>query len=199
MCWVGAGPGRLGGGAVSDGGYPYRRQASVENPLIGTQPPPLTGNVPAPTPSSHCRTAVTFLSMVTHSTHESLGFANCNPQNTLGDGVFHAHITDGEAEAQGGQRPTYSWSHTCLGTDLSLRPGVLTALLGRAPRSRCRDRGVRGSGSPRGVEAAPDQLGPQRTLGRSWLWRHWTSWTGVWISWRHCRHGTQWGKWPPTR
>lgn len=77
--------------------------------------------------------------------------------------------------------------------------GSLMALLGRAPGSRCRDRGMRGAGFPRGVEAAPDELGPQRTLGRSWLWRHWTSWTGVWISWRHCRHGTQWGKWPPTR
>ncbi|XP_025771666.1 cAMP-specific 3',5'-cyclic phosphodiesterase 4C [Puma concolor] len=33
--WVGAGP-------TSEGGHLYRRQASVENPLFGSQPPPLT-------------------------------------------------------------------------------------------------------------------------------------------------------------
>lgn len=69
---------------------------------------------------------MTFLSMVTHSAHESLGFANCNSQNTLGDGVFHAHITDGEAEAQGGQRPTHgptaAWGQICHSDVGSLRP-----------------------------------------------------------------------------
>lgn len=120
---------------MSEGGHLYRRQASVENPLFGSQPPPPTGNMPAPTPSSHCWTAVNFLSMVTYSAHESLGFANCNPQNTLGDGVFHAHITDREAEAQGGQRPAHGHTAT-WGQIYHSDPGVLNGLIGKGSRAQ---------------------------------------------------------------
>lgn len=34
---------------------------------------------------------------------------------------------------------------------------------------------------------------------RSWLWRPWRSWTGVWISWRRYRPTAQSATWPLTR
>ncbi|XP_045409804.1 cAMP-specific 3',5'-cyclic phosphodiesterase 4C isoform X4 [Lemur catta] len=48
------------------------------------------------------------------------------------------------------------------------------------------------------LHPAASPLHLQRTLGRSWHWRPWTSWTGVWISWRHCRPGIRSERWPPT-
>lgn len=171
--YEGAGPGGLGGGPSGWGGpllsLLYRRQACVCNTPPGSQPPPPTGNVPTPIPSFHCGTAANFLSMVTSPVHESLSCANSKPSS-----------------------PKHPWGWR--------EPGVLSGLIRKSCRVQMQRRGQEGRGVPEsGVGQTPDQLGPQKTLGRSWLWRHWTSWTGVWISWRHCRRGTQWGRWPPTR
>lgn len=76
--------------------------------LLLLPPPPAVG------------TAVNFLAMVTSPDLESLSCAHCNPPNTPGDGVYHAHITDGTGEAHR-KAETWPWSHSHLGIGLQLK------------------------------------------------------------------------------
>lgn len=74
MSWVGAQP--YGGPPLN---RLYCRKTVVGNSPSGSQPPPSTGNVLAPTLSSHFGTAVKFLFMVTSGANKFLSCAHCNP------------------------------------------------------------------------------------------------------------------------
>lgn len=74
VSWVGAQP--YGGPPLN---RLYCRKTVVGNSPSGSQPPPSTGNVLAPTLSSHFGTAVKFLSMVTSGANKFLSCAHCNP------------------------------------------------------------------------------------------------------------------------